>query len=291
MKTKSLSSCAVILFFLLTIMSCNKVPGDLIGKWCNEQVGEIDFNKDLSCVLIDSQGQEAQGIYKISGDVVTITMEGNETITYTFVIAGEKLILIDTDGNANTFTKCESTEPTTTTTTIGTEPTTTTTGTEPTTTTTIAAGERFKDNNNGMVTDTRTGLVWLKNANPCDIKPWDDAVAYCSSLASGQAGLTDGSKAGQWRLPSIQELEGIGTDPPTTYCLDGSCDLPEDNDPSVTWTMPGEPFTNVQPYFYWSGTSAGRPGSALTVDMDGGGVGTHGKGADDTYVWPVRDGN
>jgi hypothetical protein len=207
------------------------------------------------------------------------------------VIAGEKLILIDTDGNANTFTKCESTEPTTTTTTIGTEPATTTTGTEPTTTTTIAAGERFKDNNNGTVTDTRTGLVWLKNANPCDIKPWDDAVAYCSSLASGQAGLTDGSTAGQWRLPSIQELEGIGTDPPTTYCLDGSCDLPEDNDPSVTWTMPGEPFTNVQPYFYWSGTSAGRPGSALTVDMDGGGVGTYGKGADDTYVWPVRDGN
>ena len=207
MKTKSLSSCAVILFFLLTIMSCNKVPGDLIGKWCNEQVGEIDFNKDLSCVLIDSQRQEAQGIYKISGDVVTITMEGNETITYTFVIAGEKLILIDTDGNANTFTKCESTEPTTTTTTIKTESTTTISST----------GDRFKDNGDGTVTDTRTGLIWLKNANLCDIKPWDDAVAYCSSLASGQAGLTDGSKAGQWRLPSIQELEGIGTDPPTTY--------------------------------------------------------------------------
>ena len=75
----------------------------------------------------------------------------------------------------------------------------------------------FIDNGNGTVTDARTGLVWLKNANPCGTKNWYDAVAYCSSLASGQAGLTDGSTAGQWRLPSKEELEGIGTDPPATW--------------------------------------------------------------------------
>jgi len=39
---------------------------------------------------------------------------------------------------------------------------------------------------------------------------WYDAENYNSTLASGQAGLTDGSTAGQWRLPSKEELEGIG---------------------------------------------------------------------------------
>ena len=104
----------------------------------------------------------------------------------------------------------------------------------------------FIDNGNGTVTDARTGLVWLKNANPCGLKNWYDAGAYCSSLASGQAGLTDGSIAGQWRLPSKEELEGIGTDPPATW---------ESGYPPVTWTMPGTPFTNVQSDYYWSGTS------------------------------------
>jgi len=28
----------------------------------------------------------------------------------------------------------------------------------------------FIDNGNGTVTDARTGLVWLKNANPCGYK-------------------------------------------------------------------------------------------------------------------------
>ncbi|MEI6126135.1 MAG: DUF1566 domain-containing protein, partial [Pseudomonadota bacterium] len=68
----------------------------------------------------------------------------------------------------------------------------------------IPDDRRFVDNNNGTVTDTRTGLIWLKKANPCYRKDWADAVAYCSSLKNGGAGLTDGSAAGQWRLPSIQ---------------------------------------------------------------------------------------
>ena len=159
------------------------------------------------------------------------------------------------------------------------------------TTTTIAAtGDRFQDNGNGTVTDTRTTLIWLKNANPCGDKNWYEAVAYCSSLASGTAGLTDGSTAGQWRLPSIQELEGIGTDPPTTYCLDGSC-----AEPTVTWTMPGAPFTDVlSSYYYWSGTSSAyNTDYAWYVYMGGGFVTTSSKrySIDFYYVWPVRGGN
>ena len=145
---------------------------------------------------------------------------------------------------------------------------------------------RFRDNNNGTVTDTRTGLVWLKNANPCDVKSWVGAGTYCANLASGTAGLTDGSTAGQWRLPTVQELEGIGTDPPTTYCLDGRC-----SSPSVTWTMPGSPFTNVQSDYYWSSTSyAHSTLGAWIVDMYYGYVNYGNKASSYLYVWPVRAG-
>jgi hypothetical protein len=149
----------------------------------------------------------------------------------------------------------------------------------------------FIDNGNGTVTDARTGLVWLKNADPCDTKNWADARAYCNSLASGTAGLTDGSVAGQWRLPGLVELEGIGTDPPTTYCISYPC-----NWPSVTWTMPGAPFTGVQSHSYWSSTE--YPTSiyhARLIHMFDGDVNYGGYKPDSSdrfggyYVWPVRE--
>jgi len=160
---------------------------------------------------------------------------------------------------------------------------TTSTTTTPTTTTTIAAtGDRFKDNGNGTVTDTRTGLIWLKNANPCEAKNWSDAGTYCASLANGTAGLTDGSTAGQWRLPSKTELEGIGTDPPVTWEGPGS--------PFVPWTIPGAPFTDVQFNVYWSGTSYNAD-NAWAVYMGLGLVNYGNKSTIVVIVWPVRSGN
>jgi len=103
------------------------------------------------------------------------------------------------------------------------------------------------------------------------------------------AGLTDNSIAGQWRLPTVQELEGIGTDPPTTYCIDPSCtgiSCP------VTWTMPGAPFTGVQSAYYWSGTEfATVPDFAWFVSMINGLVGLCEKSNFNWFVWPVRGGN
>ncbi len=148
----------------------------------------------------------------------------------------------------------------------------------------ITITPRFTDNNNGTVTDARTGLLWLKNANPCGSKNWYDAGSYCASLANGTAGLTDGSTAGQWRLPSLQELEGIGTDPPVTWEGPGY--------PSVPWTMPGTPFTDVQSHNYWSGTSyVYSDGVAWTVDVGNGFVHSNVTSLTNPYVWAVRDGN
>ena len=64
---------------------------------------------------------------------------------------------------------------------------------------------RFIDKSDGTVTDTVTGLVWLKKAD-CIHLQWVDAIAAVNSLSSGQCGLTDGSTAGQWRLPNRTEL-------------------------------------------------------------------------------------
>jgi hypothetical protein len=164
-----------------------------------------------------------------------------------------------------------------------------------TTTTTEPPQGRFHDNINGTVTDTLTGVVWLKNANLADLKSWNDAKSYCNSLANGMAGLTDGSVAGDWRLPSLVELEGIGTNPPTTYCLnwDPSCYDPTKEDPPITWTSPGAPFTNVQTWLYWTNTSYSKgpdTNNARIVQMSNGQAGwtPH---SSEIYVWPVRGGN
>jgi hypothetical protein len=51
-----------------------------------------------------------------------------------------------------------------------------------------------------------SGLVWLKNANCFGEQNYSQAVSSARNLKSGSCGLTDGSKAGDWRLPTIEEL-------------------------------------------------------------------------------------
>ena len=53
---------------------------------------------------------------------------------------------------------------------------------------------------NSTWTDTSTGLMWAKMDNGSDVD-WKQATAYCSNLQlAGYSG---------WRLPTIQELQGI----------------------------------------------------------------------------------
>jgi hypothetical protein len=146
-----------------------------------------------------------------------------------------------------------------------------------------APSPRFTDNGNGTVTDNLTGLIWLKNANCTDTVggiakasgylDWANALVWSNNLASGSCGLSDGSTAGQWRLPSGNELASL---------MDLSKYSP---------ALPaGHPFASVRSSGYWSGsTYAGSTANAWVVGMDVGYVGGSSK-TFSYYVWPVRAG-
>jgi len=131
---------------------------------------------------------------------------------------------------------------------------------------------RFTDNSDGTVTDNLTGLVWLKNANCFGPTYWADALDKANRLSSSACGLTDGSGAGDWRLPNRTELMSL-----------------------IDWSQPSSGgsdralpvgynsfFTGVQSYYYWSS-------SAWFVYMYVGFV-VYGSKGNGYYVWPVRAG-
>ncbi|MBF0524402.1 MAG: DUF1566 domain-containing protein, partial [Deltaproteobacteria bacterium] len=134
---------------------------------------------------------------------------------------------------------------------------------------------RFTDNNDGTVMDNLTGLIWLKNANCFGPQNWTDALSAANGLTSGSCGLTDGSHAGDWRLPNVNELKSL-----------------PDNSHYSPALPTGHPFTgvSVEPYYYWSSTTgADRTSYAWFVGMYVDGVNDQDK-TNYNYVWPVRGG-
>jgi hypothetical protein len=131
---------------------------------------------------------------------------------------------------------------------------------------------RFTDNLDGTVADHLTGLIWLKDANCFGERTWVVALSDCNGLASGQCGLTDGSQAGDWRLPNLRELHSLidyGTSNPA---------LPA-----------GHPFTNVE-ITYWSSTNNSYYAYVCWhVSLLSGSVSYDNK-TDPFFVLPVRGG-
>ena len=144
---------------------------------------------------------------------------------------------------------------------------------------------RFMDNGDGTVTDNLTGLIWLKNANcPNEVKSWGDAITFANSLYDGWTGdgtggdcdLSDGSVAGDWRLPNAKELLSL-VDYGISY-VPGTPVLPSDH-----------PFARVQSAGYWSSTTfEGFAFRAWYVSMNIPETSFGDKAANSLYVWPVR---
>lgn len=126
---------------------------------------------------------------------------------------------------------------------------------------------RFRDHEDGTVTDRLTDLMWTKDANIYGLyggRTWTEALSDCASCTEG--GYSD------WRLPNVRELLSLvdyGRDDP----------LPA-----------GHPFDKVTGPYYWSSTTdASRPSDAWHVGTHGG-LGSSIKDSG-SYVWCVRGGH
>lgn len=121
----------------------------------------------------------------------------------------------------------------------------------------------MQDNGNGTVSDTLTGLIWLKQGD-CISQTWSAAVAAVNALASGQCGLADGSAAGSWRMPNRNEMLSLA-DRSQNNLADW---LDQNFTSTIANVMPRAPVLAnfVQFQYYWtSSTDASDTSKAWTV--------------------------
>jgi hypothetical protein len=130
-------------------------------------------------------------------------------------------------------------------------------------------------------------LIWLQQANcfePVTAVTWGPALAAANTLASGSCGLTDKSKAGDWRLPNVRELHSL---------IDFGFINPALSNAAGTghWTE-GDAFSSVQFDAYWSSTSevGFQNPNAYIVILGNGLIFEADKVNRTARVWPVRGG-
>ncbi len=142
---------------------------------------------------------------------------------------------------------------------------------------------RFSDNSDGTVTDNLTELIWLKDANCFGMRSISEGLNDCNGLSEEQCGLTDGSSAGDWRLPNRNELASL--------VQKGYYNPAVPNTTGTGQWSEGDPFNNLQFYSYWSSpTEASTTVSAWGVNVYSGCVYDFSK-TSYGYVWPVRSGH
>ena len=126
----------------------------------------------------------------------------------------------------------------------------------------------FKNNGNGTVTDTITGLMWQKtDGGEMTI---ENAVIYCDSLTLG--GYTN------WRLPDAHESFSILNH--------------QNNGPALNTTV----FTKTLAEYWWTSDKQANDVTKIWVTNAGGGIGNHPKsetvsagGTKKIHVRAVRD--
>ena len=122
------------------------------------------------------------------------------------------------------------------------------------------AQERFTRNNDGTVTDKRSGLMWTQTDNQDDIY-WKDALTWIKNRLSNSVSR----RYENWRLPTIPELEELYLDSPDYSGYQTACGHSVKIVPQI----------QISCILVWSSNSAlGLPvafnfnlGSAFTVDV------------------------
>ncbi len=131
------------------------------------------------------------------------------------------------------------------------------------------SAERFKDKGDGTVLDTRTNLMWMKDAGLLAAP-----VQVTNSVIQDiNTGVRENHKYSDWRIPSVDELVSV---------IDTSQAYP---------ALPkGHPFDNVQLEKYWSSTGGfDMMGYAWVVDLASGAKRFEFTSYCNFYrLWPVR---
>jgi len=108
---------------------------------------------------------------------------------------------------------------------------------------------RYVDNNDGTITDSRTHLIWLKNAHCFGQEIWYQAKQTVAKLKTGQCNLRDNSKMGEWRLPTKKEWEFMLEKKYRKLTLSNALGTGQ-------WRE-GDAFVGVQLSKYWTASSRG----------------------------------
>lgn len=145
---------------------------------------------------------------------------------------------------------------------------------------------RYIDNGDGSVTDTQTGLIWLKDAGCLGAMSVSNAINAAGNLSHGQCGLTDGSVPGVWRLPTKVEWEATVADAVALGCI-----APALTDTAGTGCFLQEPmkiFTNIPGFdVFWSSTFEGNALQFWYMSLGDGTMGIL-PFSESLNAWPVR---
>jgi len=119
---------------------------------------------------------------------------------------------------------------------------------------------RYVDCRNGTVTDTVTGLIWLKDAACLGSQDWVTANIVSTALKDGDCGLTDHSSPGDWRLPTLDEWVATMSDALQFHCgLNSASGIELTNDAGNACLGDGSAssFTGVTAQMYWASSTVG----------------------------------
>ena len=124
-----------------------------------------------------------------------------------------------------------------------------------------AAQNRFIDNGNGTVTDTRSGLMWAQTDNQEDIF-WKQANQWIQDRFAGNLD----QKYKNWRLPTVAELQSLYREDSGYRGYQAACGF----------TVKMVPQIKISCILVWSSdTALGLPlafnyylGNAFTVDLN-----------------------
>ncbi|MCP5013748.1 MAG: DUF1566 domain-containing protein [Ketobacter sp.] len=133
---------------------------------------------------------------------------------------------------------------------------------------------RFTDNEDGTIRDNMTGLIWTEDANIYNGEPtWADALDFCNGLSDATSELTDGSEAGDWVLPNVNELASL---------VDRGERLPAVSGGTESL------FENIELSPYWTSTPVhNAEGITWVVSFADGS--TRSDDTNSAWVWCVRD--